>query len=60
VLGEQSGPAEVAVEAVNRRGRAITVRVAASPLAGHGSGDNDGAIIVMETGALLDVAADPV
>jgi two-component system CheB/CheR fusion protein len=61
VLGEDGGAAEVAVEAVNRRGRAITVRVAATPLGAREPGtDNDGAIIVMEADALLDVAADSV
>jgi two-component system CheB/CheR fusion protein len=61
VLGEQGGAAEVNVKAVNRRGRTITVRVAATPLAARNSaGGNDGAIIVMEADALLDVAADSV
>jgi len=60
-LGEQGRAAEVAVEAVNRRGRAITVRVAATPLAAPGSSTtNAGAIIVMEADTALDVAADPV
>ncbi|RSM55758.1 chemotaxis protein CheR [Actinoplanes sp. ATCC 53533] len=60
-LGEQGRAAEMAVEAVNRRGRAITVRVAATPLAAQGAGpDHGGAIIVMEADAALDAAADPV
>jgi two-component system, chemotaxis family, CheB/CheR fusion protein len=39
---------QVRMEAVNRRGRPITVRVACSPLVGTG-GEPSGAIIVMET-----------
>jgi two-component system CheB/CheR fusion protein len=61
VLGAQGGAAELAVEAVNRRGRPITVRVAATPLAARDSAqDNDGAIIVMEADAVLDATADTV
>ena len=61
VLAAQGSAAEVAIEAVNRRGRAVTVRVAATPLTARDSvKDNDGAIIVMETDPLLDVAADAV
>jgi two-component system CheB/CheR fusion protein len=61
VLNERTGPAELAVEAVNRRGRSIVVRVAATPLTIRASGkENNGAIIVMEADSLLDVAPDPV
>jgi two-component system CheB/CheR fusion protein len=61
VLSERGGAAELAVEAVNRRGRAIVVRVAATPLGAREPGkENDGAIIVMEADAMLDVAADSV
>jgi two-component system CheB/CheR fusion protein len=60
VLGVQGTAAEIAVQAINRRGRTITVRVAATPLATRDSDkDNDGAIIVMESDA-LDVIADSV
>jgi two-component system CheB/CheR fusion protein len=46
-LGGESG--ESAVDAVNRRGRSVTVRVVSTPLSGHSAGANwDGAIIVME------------
>ncbi len=44
--------AEVLLEAVNRRGRTITVRVNCSPLLGGANGP-DGAIIVMETGSAI-------
>jgi two-component system CheB/CheR fusion protein len=48
-LGGETG--EAAVDAVNRRGRAVTVRVVSTPLSGRGAGvDSDGAIIVMEAG----------
>jgi two-component system, chemotaxis family, CheB/CheR fusion protein len=48
-LGGETG--EAAVEAVNRRGRAVTVRVVSTPLSGRGTGaDWEGAIIVMEAG----------
>ena len=61
VLGERGGAAEVAVEAVNRRGRTIVVRVAATSLTAPNSGTNEpGAIIVMESDAILDVATDSV
>jgi two-component system CheB/CheR fusion protein len=63
VLGGDGIPAEVTVDAVNRRGRAITVRVACSPLGGHSSGEEQaGAIIVMEAdeAPVLDAAADGV
>jgi two-component system CheB/CheR fusion protein len=60
VLGEQGAAAEIAVEAVNRRGRPVVVRVAATPFATRdASRGADGAIIVMEADA-LDVAADTV
>ncbi|MEV6843580.1 CheR family methyltransferase [Actinoplanes sp. NPDC051411] len=46
-LGGESG--EAAVDAVNRRGRSLTVRVVSTPLNGRSTGANsDGAIIVME------------
>ena len=61
VPAEPGSAAAVAVEAVNRRGRAITVRVAASPLAARNpGGDNDGALIVMAADALLDMSVDAV
>ena len=61
VLGERGGAAEIAVEAVNRRGRAIVVRVAATSLTAPNSGTNEpGAIIVMESDAILDAATDSV
>jgi two-component system CheB/CheR fusion protein len=41
---------ELQLEAVNRRGRAITVRVSCSPLLGQAE-ERTGAIIVMETSA---------
>jgi two-component system CheB/CheR fusion protein len=40
---------EVAVPAVNRRGRTITVRVVCAPLRPHRTGPAQGAIVVMET-----------
>jgi two-component system CheB/CheR fusion protein len=46
-LGGDSEGDEVHLEAVNRRGRPVTVRVACSPLAGP-AGEPSGAIIVME------------
>ena len=48
-LGGDAEGEEVQLEAVNRRGRPVTVRVACSPLAGLG-GEAAGAIIVMEAG----------
>ena len=39
---------EAQVDAVNRRGRPVTVRVACSPLLGVGAARRPGAIIVME------------
>ncbi|GAA0476005.1 hypothetical protein Aca07nite_78820 [Actinoplanes capillaceus] len=52
-LGAGGASAETALDAVNRRGRPITVRVACTPLrrrdGGPADGDGDGAIIVMET-----------
>jgi two-component system CheB/CheR fusion protein len=46
-LGGETG--EAAVDAVNRRGRSVTVRVVSTPLSGRGTGgESDGAIIVME------------
>ena len=44
-LAADGGPAEMQTEAINRRGRAITVRVACTPL----PGDAGGAIVVMES-----------
>jgi two-component system CheB/CheR fusion protein len=47
-LGGEAG--EAVVDAVNRRGRAVTVRVACVPLGGRrADAGSDGAIIVMET-----------
>ncbi|GAA3937856.1 CheR family methyltransferase [Actinoplanes auranticolor] len=61
VLGAQGVPAELSVEAINRRGRPVTVRVAATPLATADAGPDDhGAIIVMEADAMLGVTADTV
>jgi two-component system CheB/CheR fusion protein len=51
-MGREGVPGEVAVDAVNRRGRPIRVRVACSPLHGQDGSGGEGAIIVME--------ADPV
>ncbi|MEU4623830.1 CheR family methyltransferase [Actinoplanes sp. NPDC023801] len=50
-LGSDGESGEVRLEAVNRRGRSITVRVACAPLRGRDGGvpGGDGAIIVMET-----------
>ncbi|GIE31556.1 chemotaxis protein CheR [Actinoplanes italicus] len=50
-LGADGESGEVLLEAVNRRGRPITVRVACTPLRGRDGGTigGDGAIIVMET-----------
>jgi two-component system CheB/CheR fusion protein len=46
-LGDGAGPAELMIEAVNRRGRSIVVRVACTPLTGERIGG--GAIVVMES-----------
>jgi two-component system CheB/CheR fusion protein len=43
-MAADGGPGEIETEAINRRGRAITVRVACTPL----DGDTGGAIVVME------------
>jgi two-component system, chemotaxis family, CheB/CheR fusion protein len=44
------GPGEITLNAVNRRGRAITVRVALTPLHNHHQGSSHGgAIVVMES-----------
>jgi len=49
-LGPDQVSGEVAVEAVNRRGRQITVRVACTPLRGRtGENSGHGAIVVMES-----------
>ena len=49
VLGDEDTPTEVTVDAVNRRGRAVAVRVACTPLGRQNSGRaHEGAIIVME------------
>jgi two-component system CheB/CheR fusion protein len=45
--GGQAG--EVILEAVNRRGRTITVRVVCTPLRDHHTPSHDGAIVVMES-----------
>ena len=48
-LGSDGASGEVAVDAVNRRGRPVMVRVACTPLHTHSDGaDGAGAIIVME------------
>ncbi|MEV4642700.1 CheR family methyltransferase [Actinoplanes sp. NPDC049548] len=48
-LGEDGVSGEVSVDAVNRRGRAVVVRVACAPLRGEGGNrGTEGAIIVME------------
>ncbi|PRY33660.1 CheR family methyltransferase [Pseudosporangium ferrugineum] len=48
-LGEDGSSGEVSVDAVNRRGRAVVVRVACAPLRGQeASRGTEGAIIVME------------
>jgi two-component system CheB/CheR fusion protein len=47
-LGGENG--EAVIDAVNRRGRPVTVRVACTPLSGRNAdGSSNGAIIVMET-----------
>jgi two-component system, chemotaxis family, CheB/CheR fusion protein len=44
------GPGEITLQAVNRRGRTITVRVAVTPLhTNHQGPSNGGAIVVMES-----------
>ncbi|MFC7530729.1 CheR family methyltransferase [Actinoplanes sp. GCM10030250] len=48
-LAPDGASAEIKLDAVNRRGRAITVRVACTPLRQHDGGQGDGAIVVMET-----------
>lgn len=49
-LGEDGSSQEVSVDAINRRGRAVMVRVACAPLRGQNGGEaTEGAIIVMET-----------
>ncbi|MBM2619966.1 PAS domain S-box protein [Actinoplanes sp. LDG1-06] len=52
-LGPEAATAELQVEAVNRRGRSISVRVACTPLRRREGGvQPEGAIIVMETAAV--------
>ena len=46
--GEPHEPEEVRLPAVNRRGRAITVRVLCTPLSGVDGNPAPGAILVME------------
>ena len=54
-IGPEPVSTELRVDAVNRRGRTVAVRVACTPLRGQGPGQgSEGAIIVMETGS-----ADP-
>ena len=61
VLGGPGQSAEVAVKAVNRRGRTITVRVAAAPLAqSEGGNTTGGAIIVMEPDGQREVLTEHV
>jgi two-component system, chemotaxis family, CheB/CheR fusion protein len=49
-LGVDATSGEVAIEAVNRRGRTVLVRVACTPLgSSNGTPAGDGAIVVMET-----------
>jgi len=49
-LGDGAQPGEAAIEAVNRRGRPVLVRVACTPLGPQNGGPpGDGAIVVMET-----------
>jgi len=49
-MGDGAQPSEVAIEAVNRRGRPVLVRVACTPLGRQDGGPpGDGAIVVMET-----------
>lgn len=50
-LGPGGTSADTELDAVNRRGRAITVRVACTPLTrpDGAPGGGDGAIVVMET-----------
>ncbi|GAB2575665.1 chemotaxis protein CheR [Paractinoplanes abujensis] len=52
-LGNEASGGELQVDAVNRRGRTISVRVACTPLRRREGGTQpEGAIIVMETGAV--------
>lgn len=48
-LGPDGVSSDLRVEAVNRRGRTISVRVACTPLRRPGGGEVEGAIVVMET-----------
>jgi two-component system CheB/CheR fusion protein len=57
LAGETDIP-DVQLEAVNRRGRTITVRVSCSPLRGGADGPG-GAIIVMETGSAIEAVSSP-
>jgi two-component system CheB/CheR fusion protein len=47
-LGPQAEPGEAEVDAVNRRGRPVLVRVATTPLSGRDGASGEGAIVVME------------
>jgi two-component system CheB/CheR fusion protein len=49
MLTDGRGPVDVVLEAVNRRGRSIRVRLECSPLAGP-NGDISGAVLIMEDG----------
>jgi two-component system CheB/CheR fusion protein len=57
LAGETDIP-DVQLEAVNRRGRTITVRVGCSPLRGGADGP-DGAIILMEAGTAIEPVSSP-
>jgi two-component system CheB/CheR fusion protein len=60
-LGPDARGSELLVDAVNRRGRTISVRVACTPLRRRENGArSDGAIIVMEAGVTETGAAEPV
>nr|WP_221379427.1 CheR family methyltransferase [Actinoplanes polyasparticus] len=60
-LGPDARGSELLVDAVNRRGRTISVRVACTPLQHReGGARSDGAIIVMEAGVTETGAAEPV
>ena len=60
VLGDEGAPAEVVVEAVNRRGRPVLVRVICTPLSVQETGGGKGgAIIVMEADA-VEANGEPV
>jgi two-component system CheB/CheR fusion protein len=58
-LGTRRESSETKVDAVNRRGRPIVIRVACTPLGGRDGGSGLGAIVAMETDEAA-LAPDPV